>query len=83
MCTFLSPKCVLQARMKQLVLDEVKAYFRPELLNRFDEQIVFHKLGLNEVRAERDIVIPDHYASRHLPSGDAVQSQPSMWRPVV
>lgn len=39
-----------QARMKQLVLDEVKGYFRPELLNRFDEQIVFHKLGLKEVR---------------------------------
>ncbi len=36
--------------MKQLVLDEVKSYFRPELLNRFDEQIVFHKLGLREVR---------------------------------
>lgn len=35
--------------MKQLVLDEVKGYFRPELLNRFDEQIVFHKLGLKEV----------------------------------
>lgn len=35
--------------MKQLVLDEVKSYFRPELLNRFDEQIVFHKLGLKEV----------------------------------
>jgi ATP-dependent Clp protease ATP-binding subunit ClpC len=35
--------------MKQLVLDEVKGYFRPELLNRFDEQIVFHKLGLREV----------------------------------
>jgi hypothetical protein len=36
--------------MKALVLDEVKGYFRPELLNRFDEQIVFHKLGLREVR---------------------------------
>jgi ATP-dependent Clp protease ATP-binding subunit ClpA len=40
----------MQARMKRLVLDEVKGYFRPELLNRFDEQIVFHKLGLKEVR---------------------------------
>lgn len=36
--------------MKQLISDEVKAYFRPELLNRFDEQIVFHKLGIKEVR---------------------------------
>lgn len=38
--------------MKQLVLDEVKSYFRPELLNRFDEQIVFQKLGLKEVRVQ-------------------------------
>jgi ATP-dependent Clp protease ATP-binding subunit ClpA len=38
--------------MKRLVLDEVKGYFRPELLNRFDEQIVFHKLGLKEVRRQ-------------------------------
>jgi hypothetical protein len=36
--------------MRQLISDEVKAYFRPELLNRFDEQIVFHKLGMREVR---------------------------------
>lgn len=35
------------------MLDEVKGYFRPELLNRFDEQIVFHKLGLKEVRNDR------------------------------
>lgn len=46
------PPC-LQARMKQLVLEEVKGYFRPELLNRFDEQIVFHKLGLKEVCVRR------------------------------
>jgi ATP-dependent Clp protease ATP-binding subunit ClpC len=48
--------------MKQLVLDEVKGYFRPELLNRFDEQIVFHKLGLREVSVYVDC---DH--SRQLP----------------
>lgn len=48
-----------QARMKQLVLDEVKGYFRPELLNRFDEQIVFHKLGLKEVRRPRLLVQAD------------------------
>lgn len=48
-CCNLTLLAVLQARMKQLISDEVKAYFRPELLNRFDEQIVFHKLGMKEV----------------------------------
>jgi hypothetical protein len=28
-----------RARMRRLVLDEVRAYFRPELLNRFDDQV--------------------------------------------
>jgi hypothetical protein len=52
--------CVcLQARMRQLIQDEVKAYFRPELINRFDEQIVFHKLGLREVRKIADIMLAD------------------------
>eukprot|EP00879_Flechtneria_rotunda_P003032 GHRR01003252.1.p1 GENE.GHRR01003252.1~~GHRR01003252.1.p1 ORF type:complete len:659 (+),score=207.75 GHRR01003252.1:506-2482(+) len=48
-----------QARMKQLVMDEVKSYFRPELLNRFDEQIVFHKLGLREVSKIADLMLEE------------------------
>ncbi|KAJ9671300.1 hypothetical protein PVL29_025135 [Vitis rotundifolia] len=32
------------AGMKALVMEELKAYFRPELLNRLDEIIVFHPL---------------------------------------
>ncbi|WIA36448.1 hypothetical protein OEZ86_007755 [Tetradesmus obliquus] len=48
-----------RARMRQLIHDEVKAYFRPELLNRFDEQIVFHKLGLREVRKIADIMLAE------------------------
>ncbi|KAI8463034.1 MAG: ClpD chaperone, Hsp100 family [Monoraphidium minutum] len=39
-----------RARMRRLVHDEVKSYFRPELLNRFDEQVVFSKLGRRESR---------------------------------
>ncbi|KAK9108669.1 hypothetical protein Syun_024680 [Stephania yunnanensis] len=30
--------------MKALVMEELKAYFRPELLNRIDEVVVFHSL---------------------------------------
>ncbi|KAJ8634450.1 hypothetical protein MRB53_027786 [Persea americana] len=32
------------AGMKALVMEELKAYFRPELLNRIDEVVVFHPL---------------------------------------
>ncbi|XP_019072987.1 chaperone protein ClpD, chloroplastic isoform X2 [Vitis vinifera] len=32
------------AGMKALVMEELKAYFRPELLNRLDEIVVFHPL---------------------------------------
>jgi len=39
-----------KARLQELVLDEVKAYFRPELLNRFDQVVVFHRLQVRHVR---------------------------------
>jgi ATP-dependent Clp protease ATP-binding subunit ClpB len=32
-------------RIKTVVWDELKAHFRPELLNRIDEVVVFHALG--------------------------------------
>jgi ATP-dependent Clp protease ATP-binding subunit ClpC len=48
-----------RGRMKQLISDEVKAYFRPELLNRFDEQIVFHKLGIKEVRKIAELMMEE------------------------
>jgi len=39
-----------QSRLNRLITEEVRAFFRPELLNRFDEQVVFGKLGRREVR---------------------------------
>lgn len=44
------PNLYNQERMSNIVLSEVKAYFRPELLNRFDEQIVFQKLTKPDVK---------------------------------
>ena len=32
------------AAIKALVMEELKGYFRPELLNRIDEVVVFHPL---------------------------------------
>lgn len=36
--------------VKELVLNEVKTRFRPEFLNRLDNQIVFNALGRNELK---------------------------------
>ncbi len=41
--------------MRTQVLDIVGAYFRPELLNRIDELVVFHPLGKDHVRQIADI----------------------------
>lgn len=35
----------VQQDLKQLALDELKKYFRPELINRIDNIVVFNKLG--------------------------------------
>lgn len=35
---------------KQLVLESVRAFFRPEFINRLDDIIVFRPLGVNEIK---------------------------------
>jgi len=37
------------AAMKSLVMEELKSFFRPELLNRLDEVIVFRPLEKTQV----------------------------------
>ena len=41
--------------LRDKLLDEAKRTFRPELLNRFDETVVFQKLGRDEVAAILDL----------------------------
>jgi ATP-dependent Clp protease ATP-binding subunit ClpB len=41
--------------MKQTVLDELRAHFRPEFLNRVDEIIVFHSLSEEHLKQIVDI----------------------------
>jgi ATP-dependent Clp protease ATP-binding subunit ClpB len=36
--------------MRRRVLDAVKAHFKPEFINRIDELIIFHGLGLEEIK---------------------------------
>ena len=38
------------AAVKEAVMDDVKAYFRPELINRIDEVVVFHGLSQANIR---------------------------------
>jgi ATP-dependent Clp protease ATP-binding subunit ClpB len=41
--------------MRNAVMAELRAHFRPEFLNRLDETVVFHKLGREQLRAIVDI----------------------------
>lgn len=44
-----SDEALSYIRMREKVNEALKVHFRPEFLNRIDEVIVFHELGLNEV----------------------------------
>ncbi len=44
-------------RIRSLVNEELKQYFRPEFLNRLDEIIVFRQLTKNEVKEISDILL--------------------------
>ncbi|XP_010442575.1 PREDICTED: chaperone protein ClpC1, chloroplastic-like [Camelina sativa] len=46
-------------RIKSLVTEELKQYFRPEFLNRLDEMIVFRQLTKLEVKEIADILLKE------------------------
>ncbi|CAH8382314.1 unnamed protein product [Eruca vesicaria subsp. sativa] len=46
-------------RIKSLVTEELKQYFRPEFLNRLDEMIVFRQLTKLEVKDIADILLQE------------------------
>ncbi|MDH6069047.1 ATP-dependent Clp protease ATP-binding subunit [Umezakia ovalisporum] len=56
------------SRIRTLVNDEMKAYFRPEFLNRLDDIIVFTQLSKDEVKQIADIMLRE-VASRLTESG--------------
>ncbi|VAH47544.1 unnamed protein product [Triticum turgidum subsp. durum] len=47
------------AVMKSLVMEELKAFFRPELLNRMDEVVVFRPLEKTEMLAILNIILEE------------------------
>jgi ATP-dependent Clp protease ATP-binding subunit ClpC len=55
-------------RIRNLVNEELKAYFRPEFLNRVDEIIVFTQLNKDEVKQIAEIMLRD-VASRLVEKG--------------
>ncbi|MDH7497616.1 MAG: ATP-dependent Clp protease ATP-binding subunit [Syntrophomonadaceae bacterium] len=46
-------------RMKEQVMEKMKATFRPEFLNRLDEVIVFHSLTTDELKQIFELLIKD------------------------
>jgi ATP-dependent Clp protease ATP-binding subunit ClpC len=46
-------------KMKGKVLDEMKKHFRPEFLNRIDEQIVFRPLSKEDLAKIVDLMVSD------------------------
>lgn len=47
------------AEMKGLVMEEMKAFFRPELLNRIDEVVVFQPLKKKQILAILEIMLQE------------------------
>ncbi|KAL6652830.1 hypothetical protein ACP70R_011755 [Stipagrostis hirtigluma subsp. patula] len=47
------------AAMKSLVMEELKAFFRPELLNRLDEVVVFRPLEKTQMMAILNIILQE------------------------
>ncbi|GLT39895.1 hypothetical protein SLA2020_140610 [Shorea laevis] len=52
-------KSTSYAGMKALVMEELKAYFRPELLNRIDEVVVFQPLEKEQILEILDIMLQE------------------------
>lgn len=59
-------------RIRTLVNDELKNYFRPEFLNRVDEIIVFRQLNRSEITQIADLMIQEA-ASRIAEQGIALE----------
>ncbi|KAM0845486.1 hypothetical protein ACQ4PT_056344 [Festuca glaucescens] len=53
-------------RIKSLVVEEMKQYFRPEFLNRLDEMIVFRQLTKLEVKEIADIMLQEVFTRLKL-----------------
>ena len=71
-----------RARLERVVRDEVKAFFRPELLNRFDEQIVFSRLGRPELRRIASLMVAET-AARVAERGYKLEVGPALMERII
>ncbi|MDQ6794483.1 MAG: AAA family ATPase, partial [Chloroflexota bacterium] len=51
----LAERAAAKARIRERVMEAVRAYFRPELLNRIDGVVIFNPLGREQIKAIVDI----------------------------
>ncbi len=51
----LAERAAAKARIRERVMEAVRAHFRPELLNRIDEVVIFNPLGPAQIKAIVDI----------------------------
>jgi ATP-dependent Clp protease ATP-binding subunit ClpB len=51
----LAERAAARARMRERVMEAVRAHFRPELLNRIDDVVIFNPLGREQIKAIVDI----------------------------
>ena len=56
-----SQEDALYTRIRSLVNEELKQYFRPEFLNRLDEIIVFRQLTKPEVKEIADLMLNEFF----------------------
>jgi ATP-dependent Clp protease ATP-binding subunit ClpB len=56
-------------QMKKLVMEALRAHFRPEFLNRVDEIVIFNSLGLDEIKRIVDLqveILKKRLSEKHL-----------------
>ena len=51
----LAERAAAKARIRERVMEAVRAHFRPELLNRIDDVVIFNPLGRDQIKAIVDI----------------------------
>jgi len=54
-----NPEDEQYAQIKGLVMEELRSYFKPELLNRLDEVVVFRTLQKDEIAKIADLLLDD------------------------
>ena len=64
-------------RMRSLVMEELKSYFRPELLNRLDELVVFRRLTREDVASIAELELAKT-AERAAERGIALRVEPAV-----